>query len=164
MKNNQKGITLVALVITIIVLLILAGITIAALSGDNGILTNASKARQETALGEAKDMIALAVNESINAYYSETYLDENSTEMTGIAVTAGEKGTTAAKFILEAAKELSGVKVTIDGGTSAPSLSDEGDTATVRIETTDNDPIYTETTLNYEGGLQKWSASEKVNP
>ena len=40
MKNNQRGITLVALVITIIVLLILAGVTIAALSGDNGILTN----------------------------------------------------------------------------------------------------------------------------
>ena len=38
MKNNQKGITLVALVITIIVLLILAGVTLAALSGENGIL------------------------------------------------------------------------------------------------------------------------------
>ena len=34
MKNNEKGITLVALVITIIVLLILAGVTILALSGD----------------------------------------------------------------------------------------------------------------------------------
>ena len=38
MKNNEKGITLVALVITIIVLLILAGVTILALSGDNGII------------------------------------------------------------------------------------------------------------------------------
>ena len=43
MKNNQKGITLVALVITIIVLLILAGVTIAALSGENGILTRSSQ-------------------------------------------------------------------------------------------------------------------------
>lgn len=34
-KNNNKGITLIALVITIIVLLILAGVTIAALTGDN---------------------------------------------------------------------------------------------------------------------------------
>ena len=39
MKNN-KGITLIALVITIIVLLILAGISIAMLTGENGILTN----------------------------------------------------------------------------------------------------------------------------
>lgn len=37
MKSNSKGITLIALVITIIVLLILAGITIATLTGDNGI-------------------------------------------------------------------------------------------------------------------------------
>ena len=52
-KNNQlkasRGITLIALVITIIVLLILAGVTIAALSGPNGILTNATKAREDNA-------------------------------------------------------------------------------------------------------------------
>ena len=39
--KNQKGITLLALVITIIVLLILAGITISAITGDNGIIGNA---------------------------------------------------------------------------------------------------------------------------
>ncbi len=43
-----KGITLIALVITIIVLLILAGVTIAALSGDNGILTRAKEAKEKT--------------------------------------------------------------------------------------------------------------------
>ena len=42
-KRNARGITLIALVITIIVLLILAGVTIAALSGDNGILTKAKE-------------------------------------------------------------------------------------------------------------------------
>ena len=47
-KNHSKGITLIVLVITIIVLLILAGVTIAALTGDNGILTNAIKAREKT--------------------------------------------------------------------------------------------------------------------
>ena len=45
-KNN--GITLIALVITIIVLLILAGVTIATLTGENGILTRASEADVET--------------------------------------------------------------------------------------------------------------------
>jgi len=40
MKKN-KGITLIALVLTIIVLLILAGVTIATLTGDNGILSQA---------------------------------------------------------------------------------------------------------------------------
>ena len=45
-KNN--GITLIALVITIIVLLILAGVTIATLTGENGILTRASDAAEQT--------------------------------------------------------------------------------------------------------------------
>ena len=47
-KKNTRGITLIALVITIIVLLILAGVTIAALSGDNGILTKAREAKEKT--------------------------------------------------------------------------------------------------------------------
>ena len=44
----SKGITLIALVITIIVLLILAGISIAMLTGENGILTKADEAKRET--------------------------------------------------------------------------------------------------------------------
>ena len=44
--RNSKGITLIALVITIIVLLILAGVSIAMLTGDNGILTQANSANE----------------------------------------------------------------------------------------------------------------------
>ena len=47
-KNLEKGITLIALVITIIILLILAGISIAMLTGDNGILTKASNSKEKT--------------------------------------------------------------------------------------------------------------------
>lgn len=53
MENNRRnvkstrGITLIALVITIIILLILAGISIASLTGDNGILTKADTAKEE---------------------------------------------------------------------------------------------------------------------
>ncbi len=46
-KRNARGITLIALVITIIVLLILAGVTISALSGDNGILKRATEAKSK---------------------------------------------------------------------------------------------------------------------
>ena len=46
-KRNARGITLIALVITIIVLLILAGITIAALSGDNGILKEQQRLKKK---------------------------------------------------------------------------------------------------------------------
>ena len=53
--KNDIGITLIALVITIIVLLILAGVTIAMLTGENGILTQASQAKKETEIAEAKE-------------------------------------------------------------------------------------------------------------
>ena len=59
--TNRKGITLIALVITIIVLLILAGVTIAALSGPNGILSNANKAKEQTAESGAREKINIAV-------------------------------------------------------------------------------------------------------
>ena len=47
-KTNNRGITLIALVITIIVLLILAGVSISMLTGENGILTQANKAKRAT--------------------------------------------------------------------------------------------------------------------
>ena len=48
--RNQKGITLIALVITIIVLLILAGVSLAMLTGQKGILTRATEANEDTIL------------------------------------------------------------------------------------------------------------------
>lgn len=59
--RNQKGITLIALVITIIVLLILAGVSIAMLSGENGILTNASEAQAKTDYNNAVEKINVAL-------------------------------------------------------------------------------------------------------
>ena len=54
--KNTTGITLIALVITIIVLLILSGITIATLTGENGILTRANEAKEETEIAQVKEM------------------------------------------------------------------------------------------------------------
>ena len=59
--KEKKGITLIALVITIIVLLILAGVSIAMLTGDNGILTQASEAKDENIKGQEKEQIRLAM-------------------------------------------------------------------------------------------------------
>ncbi len=47
-KKYNKGITLIALVVTIIILLILAGVTIATLRGDNGLITRARDAKIAT--------------------------------------------------------------------------------------------------------------------
>ena len=55
LTKNNKGITLIALVITIIVLLILAGVSIAMLTGDNGILTQAQRAKNETENAQANE-------------------------------------------------------------------------------------------------------------
>ncbi len=60
MKNNQKGVTLIALVVTIVVLLILAATSIAMLTGDDGIITNAQKAQAANTEGEVVDKMGLA--------------------------------------------------------------------------------------------------------
>lgn len=63
MFKEQKGITLIALVITIIVLLILAGVSIAMLSGDNGILTKAGDAKTNTSESQAAELVNFKLNE-----------------------------------------------------------------------------------------------------
>ena len=63
--KENKGITLIALVITIIVLLILAGVSIAMLTGENGILTQAQKSQTQTEIGEEKEQIGLAYNGAV---------------------------------------------------------------------------------------------------
>ena len=58
---NSKGITLVALVISIIVLLILATVTIQTLTGDNGLLQKATTAKEENEKAKELELIKLAV-------------------------------------------------------------------------------------------------------
>ncbi len=61
-EKHSNGITLIALVITIIVLLILAGVTIATLTGENGILNKVSEASEQTKIGDEKEAIGIAYN------------------------------------------------------------------------------------------------------
>ena len=58
-KTRNKGVTLIALVVTIIVLLILAGVSIATLTGNNGILTQATRAKEESEKDEIIEQILL---------------------------------------------------------------------------------------------------------
>ena len=62
-NKRERGITLIALVITIIVLLILAGVSIAMLTGQNGILTQANNAKIEQSHGAVREAMSLAYNE-----------------------------------------------------------------------------------------------------
>ncbi len=69
--KNQKGITLVALVITIVVLLILAGVTISMVLGPNGVLTNSQKAKDNSAKGTANDALSTALSSVSTDYYTK---------------------------------------------------------------------------------------------
>ena len=88
--KGNKGITLIALVITIIVLLILAGVTIAALSGDNGILRRATEAKEQTNQKNDEE------TEKIGGYEStiDQYVDGNG----GGSGSGGSGGGTGTNF------------------------------------------------------------------
>ena len=68
-RKNEIGITLIALVITVIVLLILAGVTIATLTGDNGILKRAQEAKNKTEQAQKEEQNILnSYEDKINEY------------------------------------------------------------------------------------------------
>ena len=93
MKKNQNGVTLIALAVTIIVMLILAGATMSMLSGDSGLITNARKASASNKEADVKEKMASAYNvvkttvESERAltgsYDAETELTANLDKTTG---------------------------------------------------------------------------------
>ncbi len=76
-KTKQKGVTLIALVITIIVLIILAGVAINALVGENGIITQAQRAKDDTEQGKREEQGGLlSLEQQIDAALGQTYITE----------------------------------------------------------------------------------------
>ena len=61
--KNKNGVTLIALAVTIIVMLILAGVIISTLTGNSGITTNASKAKTKSYLADIKEEYELYLSE-----------------------------------------------------------------------------------------------------
>ena len=80
-KTNNKGITLIALVITIIVLLILAGVSIAMLTGSNGVLTKARQSEVMNKRGEVAEKINLALNAVETELLSSVATSEDGTSV-----------------------------------------------------------------------------------
>ena len=80
-RNKEKGITLVALVVTIVVLLILAGITLTYVLGDNNIFKQATDAKLQTEIAKAREKIEVVlttvqVEKRTNTKYNENdFLD-----------------------------------------------------------------------------------------
>ena len=127
MKNN-KGITLIALVITIIVLLILAGISIAMLTGDNGVLAKARQAKADNELGRAKDIVSLDAYEAIMEYYEETYVESDTAEYSGTELQAKIVEKIEASVVTPVTLEPStnGVKLTYNERTVTATVDEDG--------------------------------------
>lgn len=87
-RKNINGITLMALVVTIIILLILAGISIGMLSGDNGILKQAGNAKKQTNIAEEKEILEqatiLAMGKSKYGDIDKNKLDAELSKYSGI--------------------------------------------------------------------------------
>ena len=87
--KENKGITLIALVVTIIVLLILAGISIAMLTGQNGILNRATEAKNTTGTAQVDEQVKLSVAEALSNGLG-TITEENLTKALNSNVGSGK--------------------------------------------------------------------------
>ena len=83
--KNQKGITLIALVITIIVLLILAGITISSITGNDSTMDKAVQAKTENNKAKIRDDVSLALIASYNPALNDELLRENISKISGFS-------------------------------------------------------------------------------
>ena len=158
-SKNSKGITLIALVITIIVLLILAGVTIATLTGDNGILTKAQNAKEKNAQKTIEEQINLAVQASrinegllIDKEILEEELTNNGMEITKseneeLPWTVKKDGYVYTISANGEVKEKEGLAITtgdieiLKGETEGKKVSAQilsGETGTIRWESTGN--------------------------
>ena len=117
-KTNEKiidvkGITLIALVITIIVLLILAGVSIAMLTGENGILSQAAKAKEETEKAQANEAL---IQDEYNKFLNNAV---GGTESTTPPEEPEEEGITASDIAEDTSaigKEVEGYECTNAAG------------------------------------------------
>ena len=100
--KKEKGITLIALVITIIVLLILAGVSIAMLTGENGILTQAQRAKNETEDARIEEENRISEYED---YINDAIGDVKQVDDKNPGVLEGE-GTEELPFIINSIEDL----------------------------------------------------------
>ncbi len=146
LKNEKnRGITLIALIVTIIVLLILAAVSIQMLTGDNGIITNASKVSTSNAYYSAEEQVKLtymAVKAEISAktVKSGTYDPTVASETTALAtIVANDLGA-----------NQTGSKWAVDGSTAGTikitytdSKIDKDSIGTVNLATMDGTTVPT---------------------
>ena len=134
-KKTSEGITLIALVITIIVLLILATVTILALTGENGLFGKAKEARTETQIKGEEEQIKLEVMASWNndGTLNGVTLAENLGNIQGVTNVSGNSFPITVTFgsnnSYEVASDGTVTKTNAGGGGGGNTIS-AGETAT----------------------------------
>ncbi len=129
--KNQKGITLIALVITIIVLLILAGVSIAMLTGNNGILTQATSAQDKTKIASIAENVQMGIGAayaaSVDPTQSATFdIDsivaevrktsgKSDTDVTGTGTTITYKYSATETYTVTLTSDLKAIDTKADG-------------------------------------------------
>ena len=162
--KRNKGITLIALVVTIIVLLILAGISIAMLTGQNGILSRASEAQSKTSDAQNKEELEMAISQMAMEYHLNggvgtfsDYIFENDDKLketlgtNNVSLDSGAKTITYKGTLYSVATD--GTVTRLDG----IGLSET--TKTLSIVGTDKEEFTLTATLTNISGTISWSTS-----
>ena len=156
-NGRNKGITLIALVITIIVLLILAGITINALTGSENAPAKANEAEQKNDIGSAKDQISLtAVNAKTDAY-DAAYV--------GNGISSSEASNSVGRAVIKAVAEQ--IQAKNQYGKATVKITDYGtianitNNATIAISTRDFELTGT---ITLQDGILTWGEIEPNVP
>ena len=127
--KTEKGITLIVLVITIIVLLILAGITISSITSENGIIQNALSAKERTEIDNEREVVeqatvqAMGNNKRGNIVRNE--LQEELDKITGEGKTIVTADTEEQGYFVKFVDSGRIYKVSIDGDVEYLGIEDE---------------------------------------
>lgn len=146
--TNNKGITLIALVVTIIVLLILAGVTLAMLTGQNGILTRTNDAQIESIRGQVREEVSLAMQSA--KLQSEIYATQSNDYTAGEHVNTAPTGITNGSSM----KEIMAEDLTSDKGYTLSATDASSSTTAGTIE-------ITYTTKEYQNAMNNSDAKIK---
>ena len=135
LKNSNRGITLVALVVTIVVLLILAGITLTYVFGENGIFKLAQDAKDKTDQAKLDEQEYFNdLNNTINQYIDGNGGTTNPPEEDKTVADVVDKIQTENKTV----EDSNGNKITIPGGFKVVPNSPEGTDASKKVDYTYN--------------------------
>lgn len=144
MKYRQKGITLIALVVTIIVLIILAGVSISMIVGENGIIAMAKLAKENTELAEIQERQELA--------NVEKYI-ENTEDSTGLRDETNHPELQTLQLKINSGSDrYIGVRYKVKEN-EIPIVTEEGEEETYLVD---------ESTVIDWGDGTKWGAKEEL--